>query len=33
MEPKNGGLDDDVPFRKADFHVPCYHASCLGNIT
>ena len=23
MEPKNGGLKDDVPFQLADFQVPC----------
>ena len=23
MEPKNGGLEDDVPFQKGDFQVPC----------
>ena len=23
MEPKNGGLEDDVPFQTGDFQVPC----------
>ena len=23
MEPKNEGLEDDVPFQKDDFEVPC----------
>ena len=23
IEPKNGGLEDDVPFQLADFQVPC----------
>ena len=23
MEPKNGGLEDDLPFQSGDFQVPC----------
>ena len=23
MEPKNGGLEDDLPFQTGDFQVPC----------
>ena len=23
MEPKNGGLEDDIPFQTGDFQVPC----------
>ena len=24
MEPRNGGLEDDVPFQRGDFQVPCW---------
>ena len=30
MEPKNGGLEDDVPFQTDDFQIPCYLQFVLG---
>ncbi len=32
MEPKNGGLEDDVPFQTCDFQVPCYFFRCVKEV-
>ena len=30
MEPKNGGLEDDIPFQRLDFQVPCKFSGVLN---
>ena len=32
MDPKNDGLEDDVPFQTYDFQVPCYFSRCVKEV-
>ena len=32
-EPKNNGLENDIPFQTGDFQVPCKYSRVYGYVT